>query len=208
MTERTNYTPRPGRYAAEPSDQPVAQDAAEQHAVLGTTEHQATSQWSEQAHTADLTRRWDSGELPVVDHDEAPTAGIRPVREAQPHISDNTDTVLTRGAHLRARLGASTGVWIGLALVAAGFVAIFYSWTKVAGLVNVALQMPYLVSGGITGLALVIVGVTVVDVAVRRQDSHERTQQMTQINRILTELHDLLEEDEAPTGDQYWDEKR
>lgn len=104
-----------------------------------------------------------------------------------------------QGTTLRRRAGGllntSTATWIGLALAAAGFAAIFYSWTKVAGLVNVAQQMPYLVSGGITGLAFVIVGATVVDVAARRQDSHERRQQLTQITRALAALHQVLDAD-------------
>lgn len=98
-------------------------------------------------------------------------------------------------------LTSSTGVWSGLGLAALGFGAIFFAWLKVAGLVNVALQMPYVVSGGLTGLALVIVGMTVVDVSVRRQDSHERRQQLAQMTRVLDQLRDYLEESER-YGDQ------
>lgn len=73
---------------------------------------------------------------------------------------------------------APVGVWAGLALVALGFGVIIYSWVKVAGMLNVALQMPYVVSGGMTGLALIIIGVAEVDMRVRRQDRVERQQQM------------------------------
>lgn len=169
------------------------------------TDQESTGQLSVQTRPAELTRQWDSRELPVADDDQPPTAEIRPVHEPP---QGSSGPALRRGAHLRGLLGASTGVWVGLGLVTAGFVAIFYSWTTVAGVIHVALQMPYVVSGGITGLALVIVGVTVVDVAVRRQGSHERTQQLTQINRIVAELHDFLESDEVRVDDRYREEER
>lgn len=95
---------------------------------------------------------------------------------------------------LRARfavfLNATTAVWAGVALVAAGFAAIFYTWARVAGLLDVAEQLPYVISGGFAGLALIIVGATVIDVAVRRQDRHERRHQVAQLDRALEELHD------------------
>lgn len=100
-------------------------------------------------------------------------------------------------------LGSSTGIWLGLAITAAGFVGIFIAWVKTAGLVNVALQLPYVVSGGITGLALVIVGMAVVDIAVRRQDSHERRQQLAQISEVLAELREYLQTEEHREPREY-----
>lgn len=104
---------------------------------------------------------------------------------------------------LRARfasfLNATTAVWAGVTLVAVGFTAIFYTWARVAGLLNVAEQVPYMVAGGIVGLALIIVGITVVDVAVRRQDRQERLHQMAQLDRALEELHDALETQQVET---------
>lgn len=101
---------------------------------------------------------------------------------------------------VRARFGgvlnAGIAVWAGVALVAAGFAAIFYCWARVAGLLDVARQLPYVISGGITGLALIIVGITVVDVAVRRQDGQERRHQVAQLDRVLEELREALQTDE------------
>lgn len=100
------------------------------------------------------------------------------------------------GAVASRRLGASvqtTGIWIGIVLAVAGFAAIFYTWTHIAALTNVAQQMPYLVSGGISGLVLIIAGATVVDVAIRRGDSKERTAQLVQMTRALAEVRELLE---------------
>lgn len=98
-------------------------------------------------------------------------------------------------------LGSSTVIWLGLAITAAGFIAIFITWVKTAALIDVALQLPYVVSGGLTGLGLVIVGMAVADIAVRRQDSHLRRQQLAQISEMLAELRDDLQtEDREPQG--------
>lgn len=83
---------------------------------------------------------------------------------------------------------APASVWAGLSLVAAGFAVIIYSWVKVAAMVNVVLQMPYVVSGGMTGLALIIIGIAIVDMGVRRQDRFERQQQLTEMRQVLIEL--------------------
>lgn len=119
------------------------------------------------------------------------TAELRPVAE------DPTPKRRPRRlAHAQGLMTATSGVWFGLVVVAAGFVAIFYSWGKVAGLVNVAQQIPYVVSGGLAGLGLIIVGVTIVDVAVRRQDSQDRRRTLRYMSQTLADLHTLLEPDE------------
>lgn len=102
---------------------------------------------------------------------------------------------------LRARLAvvanSTAAVWAGVVLLAAGFTLIFYSWARVAGKLNVAEQLPYVVSGGISGLGLIIVGITVADVATRRQDRFERRHQIAQLDRALDELHDAPDTDEG-----------
>ena len=45
--------------------------------------------------------------------------------------------------------------YVGIAVVAIGFALIGIAWAKVAALTNVALQLPYVVSAGISGLAVV-----------------------------------------------------
>lgn len=96
-------------------------------------------------------------------------------------------------ARLDAGSGSATGLWVGLAVVAAGFGSLFYTWMQVARLLNVALQTPYIVSGGFVGLALVIAGATIVDVTVRRQDSASRNRQMHHLRWILIELRQAVE---------------
>lgn len=93
---------------------------------------------------------------------------------------------------------AGIGIWCGLAIATSGFVAIFYAWVRVADLISVAGQMPYVVSGGLAGLALVIVGMTVINVDVRRQDGYERRQQLERMGEILADLRDHIEAVEQP----------
>jgi hypothetical protein len=80
----------------------------------------------------------------------------------------------------------------GIVVVAAGFVLIAIAWSKIAAETSVGLQMPYLVSAGMTGLALVIVGVLIVNIAVKRQEAAERRQQMEQLAEILSDLKRTL----------------
>jgi hypothetical protein len=88
-------------------------------------------------------------------------------------------------------------VWIGLLAAAAGFVLIAVSWAQVAGETLVYLQLPYLVSGGIGGLALVMLGVTLVNVAAKRRDALERARQADQLVAILEELKLVLAGDDG-----------
>jgi hypothetical protein len=98
--------------------------------------------------------------------------------------------VLSRLSAPSLRLNASTGVWAGLGVAALGFILIFFSWIKVAALLDVGRQLPYVVSGAMTGLGLIVVGIAVVDMAVRRQDRLERRQQLMLMRTILEELRD------------------
>lgn len=135
-----------------------------------------------------------TSELPVVPTEEPPARNRLALRRGRG---------LKPGSRLRGVANATTGTWIGVVLVAAGFGVIFFTWGEVAGVLNVAQQLPYIVSGGIAGLALVIVGVMIVDVAVRAQDGYERRQQLAQMNRTLAELRELFAgyEESASGGD-------
>jgi len=83
--------------------------------------------------------------------------------------------------------------WIGLGIAALGFAVIAFSWGKVASLLDVSLQLPYVVSGGLTGLALVMVGMTAVNVAARRQDAADRAREVESLQSVLRELRETLE---------------
>jgi hypothetical protein len=84
--------------------------------------------------------------------------------------------------------------YIGIVLVAAGFVLLAVAWGGVAGQSNVALQIPYMVSGGMGGLALIMVGLALVSIATRRRDAAMREQQ---IQLLAAALKALRESDDS-----------
>src|SRR5436190_18694769 len=46
-------------------------------------------------------------------------------------------------------------------------------------ILDVALQLPYIVSGGFTAFAVILVGLTLINVATKRQDAAERSEEHT-----------------------------
>ena len=76
-------------------------------------------------------------------------------------------------------------VYVGLITCAGGFALLALAWGKVAGELNVSLQVPYIVSAAFTGLGLIMVGLTVVLVATNRAESTTRE---TQLREIIAEL--------------------
>lgn len=119
----------------------------------------------------------------VVADDQSPTPGEGSARRRW------------RWKWLRPEKGAL--IWLGIACAAAGFTLIFVAWGMIAGETQVYFQIPYLVSAGFTGLALVMVGLTAVNVAAARHDSSERMRQTDQLVAILTEVSAALAEREA-----------
>jgi hypothetical protein len=87
------------------------------------------------------------------------------------------------------------GTYAGVLLTLLGGVLLLVAWGKTAGLTNVALQVPFLVSAGCTGLALVAVGLTVVNIAAKADDARKRRAQLAELQAILGELRRVVEED-------------
>ena len=87
-------------------------------------------------------------------------------------------------------------MWAGLVLAVVGFGVIFYSWVKVAATLDVGRQMPYVVSGAISGLGLIVVGMAIVDMAVRRQDRVERREQLALMRTVLEEIRAAGDQDQ------------
>jgi hypothetical protein len=99
-------------------------------------------------------------------------------------------------------LRAGVGVWIGLFVAAAGFGLIAFTWSKVAALVNVALQVPYLLSGGFVGLGLVMLGLLVVNLAVKRKEAFDRHRQLEEVREALVRLREAIEEPAEEEADE------
>lgn len=82
---------------------------------------------------------------------------------------------------------ANSPVSAGVALVVAGFIALFLAWNGAAGLDHVEGQLPYLISGGLSGLGLIGAGLTVVNVQARRQDQAELLARLEELTEALAE---------------------
>jgi hypothetical protein len=123
-------------------------------------------------------------DAPPADLDEALAAAV--------------DTGPPRGSRLRLptwlRGSSPAPTFFGIAVAIAGFVLILVAWGQVAGETQVSLQLPYLVSAGLTGLGLVMVGLTIVSVAAEQREAAARDRQMDQLVSILEELKTALGE--------------
>lgn len=130
----------------------------------------------------------------------APAAGSTPPAATQPAARRRS-----RFSKLWELLRAGVGVWTGLFIAAAGFGLIAFTWSKVAALVNVALQVPYLLSGGFVGLGLVMLGLLVVNLAVKRREAFDRQRQLEEVKEALVRLRESIEspadDDEDDDGD-------
>jgi len=93
-------------------------------------------------------------------------------------------------------VGSATRPVIGWILVALGALAIIVGYVGVARQVLVAKQLPYLISGGILGVAIVAVGVMFIGTEQIRRDSGR----LDRLEAMVAELHAvLLTRADAPT---------
>jgi len=112
--------------------------------------------------------------------------------------SSSTDPIGFRHAAPRSRWRVLTDpasllpTCLGVAVAAIGFALMGIAWARVAGLVDVWKQMPYLLSAGLPGLGLVMVGLVVINVSARRQDGAARARQMAALTEALSELQRTL----------------
>ena len=84
--------------------------------------------------------------------------------------------------------------YVGMALTVVGGLLLLLAWGKTAGLTNVALQVPFLISAGCTGLALVAVGLSVVNMAAKAQDARRREEQLLELRDLLAELRQTVQD--------------
>jgi hypothetical protein len=85
-------------------------------------------------------------------------------------------------------VGKATRPVVGWILVAVGAVMIIVGYLGVAHQVLVAKQLPYLVSGGILGVAVVAVGVMFIATEQLRHDADR----LDRLERLVDDLHEVL----------------
>ncbi|WP_034270632.1 phage holin family protein [Haloechinothrix halophila] len=154
-----------------------------------TGRHRTTFEETEHPEYVDDTRQFESADPAEEPADQAEEVASPAELDREHRERDDIGRPPPRWKALL--LTPANGVWAGLAVVAAGFSAIFYSWGAVAGTLAVDEQMSPLISAGFIGLALIVLGLAAVDIAVRRQDRPERLQQVAQVERSVAELRDL-----------------
>ena len=79
--------------------------------------------------------------------------------------------------NVAARLG------IGVALL--GFVVMFIGWNGAASTNSVAGQIPYLISGGLVGLGLVVIGAAIIGVETSREDREALRKEVARLTEAL-----------------------
>ena len=82
--------------------------------------------------------------------------------------------------------------WSGLVLTCAGALLLVLAWGRTAALTDVALQLPYLISAGCTGLGCIAVGITVLNLSAKHRDAAERARQNAELRTLLGELRTAL----------------
>ncbi|HJT37654.1 MAG TPA: hypothetical protein VJ818_04445 [Actinomycetota bacterium] len=76
-------------------------------------------------------------------------------------------------------------VYAGVVLIVAALGVLAYTWSRVAGTAIVALQLPYIASGAFAGVALIIVGVLLIFLGVKRRDAWERERRLEALAAVL-----------------------
>lgn len=80
------------------------------------------------------------------------------------------------------------GSRLGVGLCVGGFVLIFLGWNGAASFDSVAAQVPYLLSGGIAGLGLIVVGAALIVVDSRREDQRRLEEELAGLRRAMERL--------------------
>jgi hypothetical protein len=80
------------------------------------------------------------------------------------------------------------GVWAGLGVVVAGLVLILLAWGLVAAEPDLRDQIAPLVVAGIGGLAVVVIGLALVNAAAARREEDDHRRQLAALVDVLVEL--------------------
>lgn len=77
---------------------------------------------------------------------------------------------------------------LGIAFALAGFVLIFLGWNGAASWDRLPSQFPYLISGGVAGGCLVVLGVGLMVIESQRRDRSLLEQRLTELQEAVTRL--------------------
>ncbi len=123
-------------------------------------------------------------------------AHIAEVTETTSQVWDRGQSASVKAAARRPLPRVTTlAISAGILVCATGFGLIAFTWSRVAGTLNVALQLPFFVSGGLTGLGLILVGLTVVSIAAKQREALTRTQHLNELREAIRELRAALREE-------------
>jgi hypothetical protein len=86
-------------------------------------------------------------------------------------------------------------VYAGVTLIVAALAVLAYTWSRVAGTAIVALQLPYIASGAFAGIGLIVVGVLLIYLGVRRREAWERERRLESLATALGSRAQRIEED-------------
>lgn len=87
--------------------------------------------------------------------------------------------------------------FVGWVLAAAGIIALFLGWWGVSGQSLTSKQLPYLASGGLAGVALVVLAAAFF----ASSDIRRQLVRLDEIERKVDELYDLLVDTAAPEAE-------
>src|SRR5689334_4992419 len=123
----------------------------------------------------------DAPGRPIAVRNRPPSGGRRAATERRGMGSEE------RGGGMK-RSYAKLGGQLGLGCVALGLIFIGLGWNGAAGVDFVSGQIPYLLSGGALGLALVAVGVGLIVVQNSRRDRSLLEAQLRELNTSISRL--------------------
>jgi hypothetical protein len=103
---------------------------------------------------------------------------------------------MDRIGRFMGRLGGKLGIAVALL----GFVLIYLGWNGAGSFNDVRQQFPYLISGGIAGLALVVVGAALLVIEAARAERAELQATLLELRDALTEVRGPAPA-AAPSGD-------
>ena len=100
-----------------------------------------------------------------------------------------------------ARFVSQLGGKLGVAVLLVGFVVIFLGWNGAASFNDLRQQFPYLISGGLAGLALVVVGAALLLVEALRTERAELQSSIDDLRRTLESTASSVATSDATLAD-------